>query len=113
MTSTHWRWGRALLCLLFVFGIFFHLGHSAPAMAHEGMMQLVSGDSGIDPCDQMDAWGADHCKSANPCPLCGPVDFDAMAFDDAGSRPQPIIDALVLGLAIDPQLRPPRLFLQA
>lgn len=111
-SSARWRWGRAILCLLFTFGIFFHLGHPMPAHAHLGVAQLVHADSGVDPCEQPHALGVDHCKSANPCPFCGPVGLDATVFDDTGSRPSVIANALVHGLVTDPQLRPPRLLLQ-
>jgi len=100
------------LCLLFAFGIFFHLGQPVPAPAQFGVAHLVNADGGVDPCEQDRALGVDHCKSANPCPLCGPIDLNAAVYDDAGSRPSVIAEALVLGLVIDPQLRPPRLFLQ-
>jgi hypothetical protein len=107
------RWGRAVLCLLFAFGVFFHFGQSVPALAQFGVAQFVNADGAADPCEQGHALGVDHCKSASSCPLCGPVDLNAAVYDYAGSHPSAIADALVLGLVIDPQLRPPRLFLQA
>ena len=106
------RWRRRFLCLLFAFSVLSQFGHLSVAQALDRTVEVTASEDS-DPCKLDETSAGQHCIGSSTCPLYVPVLIPAAAFGAPLTNRFPGTDEFPARIGTVPDLKPPKLSLQA